>query len=456
MSADPEHSGKKRKHHHKEHKEHKKDKKEKKARLEADDAGESVEHGVDYFVSRCVGAAASVAVVAIINLLIGLFPGVNVPEQTTFEAYQHKDTKYLIHGETERMEFDGTNSPEEDLYYVGIYDPATESVELVHAPVVTAARTIKAQKKKTIVDKKQVDVQNRIQRNALGEAFGTKKAKRAIDDLARNQIDADKLESFTESIVDNIKASTSTLPSADELAKQESEDRPIPPCKEDASAVEEIYPLIGGLLQADEFKAIRMPVSLLREKSAEKRVENFPVKSSNYINTRVGRIQNEAQVEKLKLLYYAALLIGFYENRRTNNKRMLLAKLNHPPEILVDGLIRRFGESKAGRVGKDLEHAFTVTPKNEDKLLCYLFATCLRIDEYTVEVPLLASELSIRPLKVQELFKALGCKIKPCTAGQKEALGLSSAEAANYKMASLALPFKLPEIARRKRASTRR
>lgn len=297
--------------------------------------------------------------------------------------------------------------------------------------------------------------QNRLQRNALGEAFGTKKAKKAIDDLERNQIDAEKLESYTDSIVDNIKALTSSLPTADDVAKQQSEDRPIPPCKEDAATADEIYPLFG-LLGASEYKAIRIPASILREKNVEKRVQHFPVKTSSYINTRVGRIANEEQLPKLKLLYYAALLIGFYENRRVSNKRMLISKLNHPPEILVDGLIERFGESKAGRVGKEIEHSFTVTPKNEDKLLCYLFATCLRIDEYTVEIPVLASELSIRPMKVQELFKALGCKIKLCTAGQKEALGLSSAEAANYKMAALSLPFKLPEIARRKRASTRR
>lgn len=46
-----------------------------------------------------------------------------MPEDATFQAYKHKDTKYAIHGETERMEFDGTNDPDEDLSVVSFYFP---------------------------------------------------------------------------------------------------------------------------------------------------------------------------------------------------------------------------------------------------------------------------------------------------------------------------------------------
>ncbi|KAK9359070.1 RNA polymerase I associated factor, A49-like protein [Lipomyces starkeyi] len=389
-----------------------------------------------------------------ITPFLATFPGVSVPEDTKFQAYRGPKDQYVIHGETERIQYDGQNDPDEDLYYVGVYDPNTRTVELMHAPVMNTTRTIKAYKKKAIAAVKQANVQNRLQRNALGEAFGTKRAKRVISDLERNKIEAEKLESYADSIVDNIKTATENLPSADALREQQSEERPIPPCNEDADDLNSIYPLYG-LLSKEEFVAIRVG-AIFREQDEKKRTSLLPFKTSEYINNRVARINNENEMQKLKLLYYASLLMGLYNNRRISNKRALLQKLDHPAEILVNSLIQKFTDNKVGKVGKEKDASFTITPKMEDKLLCYLFVTCLRIDEYSVEIPLLTAELSLRPTRVQDLFKALGCKIRPCSSAQKEALGLTTAEAANYKLATLSLPFKLPELARRRRTAQSR
>ncbi|KAJ8102136.1 RNA polymerase I associated factor, A49-like protein [Lipomyces tetrasporus] len=398
--------------------------------------------------------SVQVKVESSVTPVLATFPGVSVPEDTKFQAYSGPKGHYVIHGETERMEYDGQNDPDEDLYYVGVYDPATRTVELMHTPVMTTTRTIKAYKKKAIAAVKQANVQNRVQRNALGEAFGTKKAKRVISDLERNKIEAEKLETYADSIVDNIKTATENLPSADALREQQSEERPIPPCDEGADDLNNIYPLYG-LVSKEEFVAIRVG-AIFREKDEKKRAALLPFKNSEYINSRVARINNENEMQRLKLLYYASLLMGLYNNRRMSNKRALLQKLNHPAEILVTGLIQKFTDSKVGKVGREKDASFTITPKMEDKLLCYLFVTCLRIDEYSVETPLLAAELSLRPTRVQDLFKALGCKIRPCTSAQKEALGLTNAEAANYKLATLSLPFKLPDLVRRRRTAQSR
>ncbi|KAK9467410.1 RNA polymerase I associated factor, A49-like protein [Lipomyces arxii] len=385
---------------------------------------------------------------------LATFPGVSVPEDTKFQAYKGAKEHYIVYGQTERMEYEGRNDPDEDLYYVGVYDPVTKTVELMHAPVMPTTRTIKAYKKKVIADVKQANVQSRLQRNALGEAFGTKKAKRVISELERNRIEADKLESYAESIVDNIKTATENLPSAEVLKQQQSDERPIPPCVETATELDGIYP-IYSIVPKDEFNAIKVS-PIFREKDVAKKAALLPFKTSEYINDRIAKIDNENQLPKLKLLYYVSLLIGFYNNRRMSSKKLLLQKLNYPAETLVNGLIDRFTDVKVGKFGKEKDASFVITPRLEDKLLCYLFAACLRIDEYMVETPVLANELSLRPIKAQELFKALGCKIKACTATQKQVLGLSNAEAANYKLAVLSLPFKLPEVARRRRTAQSR
>ncbi|KAK9240866.1 RNA polymerase I associated factor, A49-like protein [Lipomyces kononenkoae] len=398
--------------------------------------------------------AVDVKVESSVPTFLATFPGVSVPEDTTFQAYKGSKENYVIHGETDRMEYDGQNDPDEDIYYVGVYDPNTRTVELMHAPVMNTSRTIKAYKNKEVAAVKQANVQNRVQMTALGEAFGTKKAKKVISDLERNKIEAEKLESYADSIVDNIKTATENLPSAGSLREQQSEERPIPPFNEDADDLNNIYPL-EGLLTKEEFGSIRVG-AIFREQDEKKRVSLLPFTASEYINNRVARINNENDMQKLKLLYYASLLMGLYNNRRISNKRALLQKLNYPAEILVNGLIEKFTESKVGKVGKEQDASFTITPKKEDRLLCYLFAICLRIDDYCVETPGLTAELSLRPTRVQDLFKALGCKIRPCSSAQKEALGLTAAEAANYKLATLSLPFKLPEVARRKRTAQSR
>ncbi|KAK9479152.1 RNA polymerase I associated factor, A49-like protein [Lipomyces japonicus] len=443
MSQSDEHK-KKRKHHSKE-----KDKKHAKVKLDKKTESEKIISSK----SSAATLAAKVSVDESFTPFLATFPGISVPEDTKFQTYKSKQN-YIIHGESDRLEYDGQNGPEEDLYYVAVYDPESNSLDLTKAEVVNTNRTIKAMKKKKIAEFRQATVLNRLQRTALGEAFGTKKAKKAIGDLERNKIEAEKLSSFADSIIDNIKGATENLPSQDALREQQSDDRPIPPVKEDAESVEEIYPLIG-LLTKEELSAIRVG-AIFRESDLAKKVAFLPCKSSDYLNTRVRRIVNEDQTLKLKLIYYASLLMGLLQNKRASNKHTLFQKLNHPPEVLVDSLIQRFTEIKVGAVGKKKESSFTITPKLEDKILCYLFVTCLKIDEYSVEIPILANELSLRPSKAQELFKSLGCKIKPCTVAQKEALGLTNAEAANYKFATLSLPFKLPEVVRRRRAGPSR
>ncbi|KAK9456787.1 RNA polymerase I associated factor, A49-like protein [Dipodascopsis uninucleata] len=381
---------------------------------------------------------------------LATFPGVTVSDEAVFQAFKGPKDQYILHGETDRLDYDGKNLPDEDIYYVGIYDPKTETISLSHAPVINASSSIKAYKKKEFAAIRQANVQNRLQRNALGEAFGTKRAKKAIGDLERNKIEVEKLESFTDSIVDNIKTTTASLPTAEALKEKQDSDRIIPICNEEAESASDIYPL-SSLLSNEELSAIKVN-SILRETDYKKKIALLPFRTSDYINSRVVKIDNEEHLLKLKLLFYASLLMGLYFNRRTSNKRGLLQKLNHPAEILVDNLITRFTDTRVGKVGKEKEASFVITPKLEDKLLCFLFATLLRIDEFTVEASPLATELSLKSSKVQDLFKALGSKIKPCTAAQKEALGLTSAEAANYKLATLSLPFKLPEVSKRKRA----
>lgn len=383
------------------------------------------------------------------------FGGQSIPKDASFNVYKKKSSNLLVHGETSEFEYDGKNEPDQSTYCLASYDPSTNSVELYPASLVNMAGVVKAKKTVDGPAVKQANVRNVQQRNALGEAFGTKKAKKAITEMERNRIDADKLQDLEMDIVDTVQESTENLPSQEKRQEQLSSTRPIPPHNLETTKVEEVYPL-EGIIPKSEWGYIRAQ-PILQEKDLNKRLAMFPHKTSQYVSSRIQALEKGvgSQTDKIKMIYYASLLLAVYENKRINNKAALLAKVGNPPEALISGILDRFAVSKASQFGKTKDRNFTIDPVHENKLLCYLLALILRIDNYTTEIAPLAQELSLKPSKLAELFRALGCAVKPPTSVQAEALGLSKSAAANYKLANLTAPLKLPDVAKRKRQGGR-
>lgn len=293
-------------------------------------------------------------------------------------------------------------------------------------------------------------------RNQLGTAFGTKKAKKALTDLEKNKIDADKLQDYESAIIDNIKVTTESLPTREKREEQLSGERPIPPFDLEATDPQNAYPL-EGIIPQREWDAIRVN-AILRETDEKKRSSMFAVQSSDYVFPRVDAAisaQGTDAEKRVKMLYYVSLLLALYSNRRINNKQMLTEKLGNPPEILINGLIARFAVSKAGQFGKTKDRSFAIDPACENKLLCYLLALTLHVDGFAVDINPLGYELSLKPSKVAELFKALGCNVKPMSASEAEARGVPKSQAQSHKVAHLRAPLHLPEVVRRKRAGGR-
>ncbi|ANB12065.1 DNA-directed RNA polymerase I subunit RPA49 [Sugiyamaella lignohabitans] len=388
------------------------------------------------------------------SAILGQFPGINVSETASFELYKSKSGKALVHGQSDKLEYDGVSEGKDgNKYCVAVYDPQTKSLQLVPTPLVALSTIVKSKKRVRGPDIKQSNVRNSIQRTALGEAFGTKKAKKAITDLERNKIDADLLQDLETAIVDTVKTSTENLPSHEKIQEALSSERPIPPYNLEATDTSLIYPLIDGVFSKQEYDAMKVASIILKEKDDAKRIAMFPQKTSTYIHTRVqntilSEISSVDKIHKIKLLYYASLLIAVYENRRISSKTALLAKLGNPPEILVQGVINKFTVSKAGRFGRSKDMSFAIDPACENKLLCYFLVLALHLDNFSVEIPPLVHELSLKPSKLADLFKALGCNIKVVGASK-------SNNNAGLKIAVLKAPLRLPEVAKRKRAGGR-
>lgn len=116
-------------------------------------------------------------------------------------------------------------------------------------------------------------------RNALGEAFGTKKAKKAIADLERNRIDSDKLTDSAIDIVDSVRTASMIYYPRAQLDEITSNDRPTPLANIDATDVEQIYP-IESIIPKKELQFIRVS-SILKEADKEKKLELFPYQNNS-------------------------------------------------------------------------------------------------------------------------------------------------------------------------------
>lgn len=386
------------------------------------------------------------------------FKGFQAPNDTLFELYKNKkdSDKFVLHGENERLEYEG--KVDEDFaassqYVVGVYDASTKSVELYKAPMFSTKVISKFTKNLMGPAIKQSDVRASIMRNALGEAFGTKKAKKAIADMERNRIDSDKLVDSAIDIVDSVKAASKDLPTQEQLQETVSSDRPTPVANLDATDVEQIYPLYN-IIPKNEWAFIRVG-PIMKEKDAEKRLEYFPHTKFQYIVKKLPTLTQASQMQKLQLLYYLSLLVGVYDNRRVNNKTKLLERINNPPDVLLDGILQRFTISKPGQYGKSKDRSFFIDPQREDKILCYILTIIMHLDNFIVEVPPLAQQLNLKPSRLVNLFKILGATVKGATVSQAEAFGIPKSSAATYKIATLRVPFKLPEMTRRGRGPRR-
>lgn len=378
------------------------------------------------------------------------FNGLHVDAATAFDLYSHSHKGgYLLHGQNSTLEYTAhTAADDANDYVVALYDPAHKAVELFRAPLVHGQVTSLENRVHKGPKIKLRGARNAAQRTALGEAFGTKKAKAAIASLERNRIDADKLHDMELDIVDNVKELTLDLPTREQLQDVGVLVRPTPAVNVDATAVEDVYAL-HSIIPKKEWAAVRIQ-PVLDEEDAEKRLEMMPYAKSAFVAKNLPKYVALHNTEKVQMVYYASLLLGIYHNRRVRDKTSLLERLgNKPAEVLVDGALSRFAVARTTAVGKSKDRSFVIDPFHEDKLLCYLIALLFHIEGFTVEILPLANELNMKPTRLIGLLRALGAVVKPIGVGMAEAIGLSKKEAATYKVAQLKVPFKLPEMVRR-------
>lgn len=375
-------------------------------------------------------------------------PGVDAPS-TSWDLYNSKSGNETLLRSTKRSRpyYEGHASAQK--YVLALRDPRGSNLKLVEVPVVDVVAY--TQSSEDIDAIRHANVKNSEQRTALGEAFGTKKAKRALTSAVENRVEADMLEGIDDALVDTVKDHTANLPSAEQRKEVANTERPIPACNTEAETPEGAYPL-ESVVEKRELDSLSDED--VKAAKADARSQLLPWPTSPWINSRIDFVINENKNvgTRLRILIYISFLRALYAARRVTSRQALLGRLSASvPDVVVDSALHRFTISKAGNFGRTLDRSFAIDPFHQDKLLCYMLVLMLHIDNWQLDVTPLYHELGLKPGRLVDLLRTLGCSLRSPTAAEASARELTKAQTHSYRIAVLNTPVQLPESLRRRR-----
>jgi len=346
------------------------------------------------------------------------FPGVRPPANTPFQCYRLKTTEddpvskefaaqsTLVVAETSDVEFSSDSGTVTDAgcsyaqlklpdtraltfrfpdsYLVAVHDKRTGKTFFRPAPLHILTRQVKRLKS---IQPTPIAAPQRIEgRNALGAAFGTKKAQAAIRAYERNKIDIDAMKAVTGKLQSTIEGNTTNLPTQGRLqahnpqilppnppleqAKATADDsRLIPPFNADAERPDDVYPITHIITDA-EWNSISVSAMLKAENDRD-RTALLPYSRSAWIKQKVrdafaGRKPSKTTLyfppsliscahganmsnSRRKLLFAISAIFAFYSARRNvSDKGKLQERLSRIPATLLDGLLSKFTDSARG------------------------------------------------------------------------------------------------------------
>jgi DNA-directed RNA polymerase I subunit RPA49 len=284
----------------------------------------------------------------------------------------------------------------------------------------------------------------REQRNQLGQAFGTKKARKAIASVTENAIGpmrgergqaSGRLDSGAAAVLESMADATADMATRDQLQEEADAAKPRPKANMKAETANEAYP-IETLIGKDILPHIPT-LDWITDMKNKKEI----IVGSRFVASRIHAYAANKSVEKLKILRYLYVLLQFHmASKPTRGGRIIpkrddmRKKLGGIPEPLVESVKRKF--SDAGMITK-----FKV-----DLLTTHICALACWVDNFEVDMFELRQDLKLEQREMSQYFQEIGAKIGALPEATRTALGLEKAQAAQRKVAKLRIPLEFPKI----------
>uniref|UniRef100_W5LFX2 RNA polymerase I subunit E n=1 Tax=Astyanax mexicanus TaxID=7994 RepID=W5LFX2_ASTMX len=366
-------------------------------------------------------------------------------EQLDFRLFKHVDEsnprkkrRRIIVAESDRLAYVGNNFGPGSLqcnnlcrYFVGVLDKRTMKMKVHNAqlfnllPSIPGETAAEADKNETKTYRDKVD--------ALIEAFGTTKQKRALSLRRLNEVGNETLQKAVDRAAGSVINQKGLEVLQQEVANSEAQTEValfLPPCNRDADKPEDVYPF-DGILSSVQFESLRQVgekmAALTQEDLAKMRSENCPETVMRHLECLPR--DAEARLDQARCVWYLLFLIRMAQNKKIHPK---LNEDECPRSVYTKALKTFTVESYAnGRVRSTVPASMMV------KLASYCLALLLHMGDQTANLTLLHRDLSISENKMLEVAKAMGLTLSRQASLSAEQSGVQE----EHKTASLQLPL---------------
>ncbi|KAL0931055.1 a49-like RNA polymerase I associated factor [Colletotrichum truncatum] len=384
-------------------------------------------------------------------------PGVRISKNIPFSPYVKPETTsgkrkqktpavsqdLILHSTSHQtMDYtareDGISDSQQALkHYVGVFDPKTGKLEVVEAKKMVVRGVARAKQASDEAMTAPADYQSYYAlKTDLGQTFGTRKAKKAIEAVTLNAIDPNKgkestprkLDTASKAILQEIGGVTATMASREQLQAAVDEAKPVPRPNLEADAIQDVY-------DPDEFigREVLAAIPIKDWVEPTKKGEDVQV-YSRHVAARVKKIVDTGNVNKIRLLRYFYFLFLFHTmaqpGKQRGTKRIpprdkLKERLSPAPQAVIEHIRRKF--SDGGEMRKF----------HNDLLITHCCALACIIDNFEVDTSKLREDLRLDQKDMNNYFYEIGARVKPVAGKEK---------GKQHHVAKLALPLQFPKI----------
>ena len=385
-------------------------------------------------------------------------PGLNTPgipykayiksraSKSSNDGQPTPNTHSLLLHSSEHPRLDYTAAPntldQELSHYVAIFDPTTNELQITPAHHLSLRTTLRSE---TAEQEKRPRRTIGQQREELGREFGTKKAKKALDDRTTNALlgrGSGNKQKTTDHVQSAILNSMSAPGGAAAMGEDEALEaalasKPIPKPNLAAATVEEVYPL-DTLMPPQDARLVA-----IKEWEENTKADIEMTLNRRFVSNRVQELGKREDTLRLKALGYLNVLLDFHAaltnlgktGKKVPRREVMDRKLASWPEPLVSSVRKRFANSTNELPKWHLERLYT-----------HICALALYTDGYVTDTRDLREDLKLEQKEIVQYFRELGCKVGPLTEKEREQRKLKKGEASMVKIAKLKLPLDFPKV----------
>ncbi|KAJ3174084.1 DNA-directed RNA polymerase I subunit rpa49 [Geranomyces variabilis] len=312
----------------------------------------------------------------------------------------------IVVGQTPKLEYVGNNDAKSFCrYVVGVFDKETKQLTLQETELFHLTTTVKTLKQH---ESRHIGEKNMTARNALGEAFGTKKRRQAIKAMEKNQVDVSGLTDVSDIIKGAIDEKTAAIPTRSEIAEDTKQDRAIPPYNAAAQTPSEVY-APEDLATDAELKALQFKQLWKIRGSDDVKAQLAPMSLTSWVWDKMHAcLRSKDDVNRFRRLLYLGFLMKFYTLKdRDLNSGRVAERVGGAPAIVADTFMTKFTEFQEdnGRT------KYRVSPKLKDKMLAYILALKLTLNEFKLDVNHISSDMGIPITRLVKVARELGCRV---------------------------------------------